>query len=106
MAISEKLSIILSCFNEAENIDYIFDRLVGECKNLGIPDLEIIFADDGSMDNSFDIIKNIATENKQVRGISSTVTMKLTNLDQNTAFHLHFVELNPATAGWLPFKST
>ena len=70
MAIAEKISIVLPCFNEADNIDFISDGLLGECETLGIQDAEIIFVDDGSTDNSFEIIKNIAIANEQVKGIS------------------------------------
>jgi glycosyltransferase involved in cell wall biosynthesis len=70
MAITEKISIVLPCFNEAENIDFIFNGLLGESEKLGIQNLQIIFIDDGSTDGSFDIIKSLAREDARVIGIS------------------------------------
>jgi len=47
-----RLSIVIPCYNEAENIPL----LVGNIKNLYKPNIEIILVDNGSTDNTYDIL--------------------------------------------------
>lgn len=58
------LSVIVPCFNEEEGIEFTIDTLV---KTLGEIDIiyELIVIDDGSSDNTFDIVKKIVDKNPE-----------------------------------------
>jgi len=60
------LSIIIPLFNEEENIPYLIDALKMVLDKLKI-NYEIIFIDDGSTDNTFDILKDIHKKNNNIR---------------------------------------
>lgn len=60
------LSIIIPVFNEAENIPLIAQEVQRQC----IDDYEILFVDDGSSDNSFGAIANLAQNNSSIKCIS------------------------------------
>ena len=47
------LSVVLPCFNESKNIPYILDRLDKVIKR---DDIEIIFVDNGSTDETYNIL--------------------------------------------------
>lgn len=65
------IDIIVPCYNEAENIPILFHSI----KNIFQNNLKekynffVIFVNDGSHDNSSEIIKKLAVENSQVRYI-------------------------------------
>ncbi len=45
------LSVVLPCYNEADNLDYLFDRLGSVLRGLGLP-YELICVNDGSRDHT------------------------------------------------------
>lgn len=53
-----KLSVIIPAYNEEKTIE----KIVGRVKNTGIPE-EILIVDDGSVDNTRDILKKLAEDN-------------------------------------------
>jgi len=61
----KKISIILLSFNEEENIHEIYSRLTKMLETVEI-DYEIIFIDDGSTDNSLQIMETIYAKDKKV----------------------------------------
>jgi len=63
----EKISIIIPCFNEDGNIDYIYNQVINVINGC---EYELIFVDDGSIDNTLDKIHAIAETDKRVRYIS------------------------------------
>jgi dolichol-phosphate mannosyltransferase len=62
-----KVSVIIPSFNEENNIKPLFDALSSHTKEY---DTELIFVDDGSTDKTLDKIKELATQNKNIRYIS------------------------------------
>ena len=64
-----KLSIIIPIYNEQDNIDRLINRLKGVVSKLGI-DCEYIFINDGSKDDSINIIKNLAAIDSSVKYIN------------------------------------
>ncbi len=64
-----KLSIIIPIYNEQGNIDRLINRLKGVVSKLEI-DCEYIFINDGSKDDSINIIKNLATIDSSVKYIN------------------------------------
>ncbi len=62
------ISVVLPCLNESGNLPLIIPEIIAF-----IPkkyDYEIICIDDGSSDDSFDVIKKMAFKNKKIRGES------------------------------------
>ena len=49
---TEKISVIIPCFNESKNINNTYDRIKKNIKKI-TENFELIFVDDGSTDNSF-----------------------------------------------------
>ena len=48
----DTLSIVIPSYNEEENINELYNRLIKILDNLKIKSYEIIFVDNGSTDNS------------------------------------------------------
>jgi dolichol-phosphate mannosyltransferase len=63
-----KLSVIVPCYNEDYNLIFFFKRLITTLKKLSI-NYKIYFIDDGSKDNTWNIIKNIYLDNKDIIGV-------------------------------------
>ncbi len=63
------LSIVLPIFNEAENIDLIYQELTHVLKQLNEYGYELIFVDDGSSDASWQHIVTLADQDDHVKGI-------------------------------------
>jgi dolichol-phosphate mannosyltransferase len=62
------LSIVIPVYNEAESLAELF-REIGEVAAANSYDLDVIFVDDGSRDESWNIIARLAAEDPRVRGI-------------------------------------
>lgn len=62
------ISIVIPLLNEAESLSALHKWLKKVMDNNGF-DYEIIFIDDGSSDNSWDIIKNLKSKNTEVKAI-------------------------------------
>ena len=69
-------SVVVPVLNEEQNLQELHSRLSNVldslCSNedLGPTDYEIIFVDDGSTDNSWNIIKTISDKDKRVKGLN------------------------------------
>lgn len=67
------ISIIVPCCNEAEAIPYFYEEITKHSEKMGDKygvEFEYIFVDDGSRDNTLEIIKKYATADKRVKYIS------------------------------------
>jgi glycosyltransferase involved in cell wall biosynthesis len=60
------LSIVVPVYNEEENIQYLYDQLTEVLEPLGL-EYEIICADDGSKDRSFELLKALAERDHRVK---------------------------------------
>ncbi len=60
------LSVVVPVFNEAENLMDLYGEITDSCHKLDRT-YEIIFVDDGSMDESFNILKKIQKQDSSVR---------------------------------------
>ncbi|MBI5400232.1 glycosyltransferase family 2 protein [Candidatus Saganbacteria bacterium] len=69
MDVKPKLSLVIPVFNEVANLFVLYDRLGAVLKPLGVS-YEIIFVDDGSTDNSWAFISELAKNDQQVRALS------------------------------------
>lgn len=63
----EILSIIIPCFNEAEVIVETITRLTRFCDELTNLNVELIFVDDGSHDNTRELLKTYATKDSRFK---------------------------------------
>lgn len=63
-----KVSVIIPVFNEEESLPHLYERLSKVMRGLGEP-YEIIFIDDGSQDNSFNVVKSICHNDSYVKAI-------------------------------------
>lgn len=65
----EKISVVVSVYNEELALPLFYEESImnlQKCK----PDYELIFVNDGSMDNSLEILKGFAEKNENVRVIN------------------------------------
>lgn len=61
-----KISIVIPLYNEQDSLDELYKQIVSVLKNLDF-DYEIIFIDDGSIDNSVSVIENLHSKDQQVK---------------------------------------
>ena len=71
----KKISIIIPCYNEEEMLPYFYKEITSVAKKMGEAgdnsvDFEFIFIDDGSTDNTLDIIKELRNKDERIRYIS------------------------------------
>lgn len=64
-----QISIIIPVFNEEKNIQLLYERLIKTLNEI-VKTYEIIFINDGSRDNTLQIIKKINKKNRAVKAIS------------------------------------
>ena len=62
------ISIVISLLNEEESLPELCNRITEVCENEKLSN-EIIMIDDGSKDNSWNVIEQLAGENKNIKGI-------------------------------------
>ena len=62
----ELISIVVPCFNEQEALPIFYDTITPILKNLGLK-YEIILVDDGSKDNTSNIMKNLAEKDDNIK---------------------------------------
>ena len=62
------IDVVVPCFNEEENIDNFYERLVATLNKIKI-NYRIIFVDDGSKDNTWDKILSLKKIDKNIFGI-------------------------------------
>lgn len=66
----KKISVIVSCYNEQEAIPYFYEEIIKTAKEMYYVDFEFLFVNDGSKDNTLNILKELAKKDKRVRYIS------------------------------------
>lgn len=66
----DSISIVIPSYNESKNIEEVHKRTTEVIKKMDIKKYEIIFVENGSKDNSLDILKKINTVDKSVKIIS------------------------------------
>ncbi|WP_052021987.1 glycosyltransferase family 2 protein [Actinokineospora spheciospongiae] len=63
------LSVVIPCFNEADNVDPCYREIIAE---LGEHDLELLFVDDGSTDATLERVRALAEADPRVGYLSFT----------------------------------
>ena len=62
------LSIVIPVYNEEESLELLYNSIINNLKNTNL-NFEIIFIDDGSSDNSWNVIKTISKKNTNLSSI-------------------------------------
>ena len=65
------ISFILPCLNEEGNIEIVYEKIMGIMKELNFH-YECIFIDDGSVDQTLKIIKELSKTHSEIKYISFT----------------------------------
>lgn len=65
-----KISIIVPCYNEKESLPLFYEELTNNINKFENVEFEIIFVNDGSSDNTLEIIKDLANNDKKIKFIS------------------------------------
>ena len=63
---SSSISFVVPCYNEEKNIKNTINEIYLAINKSKIKEHEIIIIDDGSVDNTFQIINNLNTKNKNI----------------------------------------
>ena len=64
------LSVIIPCYNEEESIPLFYKEINKITKKMNNLNFELIFVDDGSKDNTLNILKKLRNKDKRVRYLS------------------------------------
>ena len=70
LTIKNTLSVVIPTYNEEGNIELLYNKLRETIDKLELEEIELIFVDDGSHDDSLEIIRRIAELDAQVKYIS------------------------------------
>lgn len=65
----KKISICIPCYNEEQNILFVYNSLFKIRNKVSSYDFEFIFVDNGSTDKTRELINKLAMKDKKVRGI-------------------------------------
>lgn len=65
-----KISLVVPCFNEEEVLPEFISRTIKSLEKFD--DFEVIFIDDGSTDNSIQILTMAAANNEKIKGVKLT----------------------------------
>lgn len=64
------ITIAIPCYRSAKTIEYVVDGIVDEFANQDKYDYEIVLVNDGSPDNTFEVIHRLCGKNKKITGIN------------------------------------
>ena len=64
------ISIVVPCFNEQEVLPYFYEEIKKIAQKMNKNNFEFIFINDGSNDNTINVIKNYASQDKRVKYVS------------------------------------
>jgi len=81
-----ELSIVIPLLNEAESLSELHQWITKSLDGV-IKDYELIFIDDGSQDNSWEIINLLASQDKRIKGLRF-----LKNFGKSQALHAGFAK--------------
>ena len=65
----KKISVVVPCYNEEENVKPISEAIVKELENLSQYDYELIFIDNLSTDKTREYLEEICAKNKKIKAI-------------------------------------
>lgn len=65
----KKISVLVPCYNEEENVVPISKAILDELKKLKKYDYELVFIDNNSQDNTRNLIENLCKKNDKIKAI-------------------------------------
>jgi dolichol-phosphate mannosyltransferase len=65
---SVAISVVIPVYNERASLQLLYDEIAGTARTAAI-DLEVVFVDDGSTDDSWQVIEELARQHDTVHGI-------------------------------------
>ncbi len=65
-----KLTSIISCYNEEEALPFFYQEIEKVAEIMPYAEFELLFVDDGSVDRTLEILKNLAEKDERVKYIS------------------------------------
>ena len=63
-----QISVVIPLYNEEDSLIELHEKIISNLENFLI-DYEIIFIDDGSIDSSWSVIKNLCSSSKKIKGV-------------------------------------
>lgn len=66
----EKISIVIPCYNSAKMITTVIDGIIETVKERAEYDYEIILINDGSRDNTWEVIGKLAEDNYKIKAVN------------------------------------
>ena len=63
---NKKISIIIPAYNESESLPYLYERLTKILNEITNYDFEILFINDGSKDNTLELIKKYREKDERI----------------------------------------
>ena len=66
----KKITVIVPCYNEAEALHYYYQEMARVMTLMNTYDFELLFVNDGSRDQTLDIMKELANNDKRIKYIS------------------------------------
>ncbi len=66
----KKISIVVPCYNEEKALPLFYEELLKHMNNFDNMDFEIIFVDDGSKDNTINVINDLHSKDDRVKYVS------------------------------------
>ena len=66
----EKLTLIVPCYNEEEALPFFYEEVCRVAKELTNYEIELLFVNDGSKDNTLSVIKGFAEKDDRVKYVS------------------------------------
>lgn len=64
-----ELSVVVPVYYSADTLEMMYEDLAGAMESAGLNDYEVLMVDDGSPDNSWDVVQRLCSKHKNVRGI-------------------------------------
>ena len=68
----KKISILVPCYNEAQTLPLLYPELKSLMGGNSSYEWEVLFVDDGSKDNTLDIIKSLRAADKRINYLNLT----------------------------------
>ncbi len=62
------ISVIIPVFNEEKNVKPLYEQILGSMERMGVS-FEVIFIDDGSIDNTFEILQGLHDKDNRLKVI-------------------------------------
>jgi len=66
----EKISVIVPCYNEESTLPLFYEELVKNINDFSNIEFEVIFVNDGSLDKTLEIIKDLNSKDNRIKYIS------------------------------------